>query len=429
MLVSFAFLIFIFTVLQRRRRNLDRAARAHESFGPGVGPRQARGGSGGRHASRPSVLPFLGGLRRSEDSNESGARAGVFSRLGGMFQRGNKVQLDASSASNAEKGLGFGAGMDNEKALGTAGLSAYGPGQHLPPVDIDVATPLLDSDPFADSHSTEFIPALPPPSSLGFAQRQVNNVLVAPFAERQMAAPAPAVPVAPKDPFWSSEDLLPPAMRTSDIKRVTAAAAAASSVNTNGILNNEVVLPPPAQEVPVDDPFMDYTEPQPAFLAEPSTPSQRSETGEKPVKPGYVSWVTASGWSYGNSSPPSTATVSRPTTRVLSLTALPTETAIPARNSSDVRNSVLSVETEKTSDDARRLSGISTSAPALDAIAAADAAATARLSGFSQGSDITMEAQTEAESEMGHEQRMSVGSFNSLGASSTTSRYQVRGVS
>lgn len=399
-LIGSVIMFLVALLLIRRRRNHDRLARAHESFGPGISPKRAK--NGGRHAPRPSALPFLGALRRSGDTVSGTSGRSIGSRLAIAIP--GRREKEPFSASDREKGLS--GEVANEKTYGNS--NAFGSGQYLPPVDLDISTPLLDSDPFADSHSTTILPTLLPHVSFESQHKDTGYPVPAPAPQTVLPVQLRVVP-DPDDPFWTPDDLLPPAMRTSEIRRATAAAAAAlTSVDTGkdtdtDSLSSDITV----KARPQTDPFADDETPRPALIDEPGTPGQRSETGQN--KPGYVSWVTASGWSYGYSSPPSTATVSRPMTRTIDATILP-----------DFDKSEL--ETDDMRSSAMRsfeMDGGNGTGADREAFAAV-----ARLSGFSLGSDMTMEAQTETGSDAGHE-RMSVASYKSSGTQSTTSKVQV----
>ncbi|KAL5526182.1 hypothetical protein ACEPAG_7521 [Sanghuangporus baumii] len=264
---SFALILVVAFFLLRRRRERARVrALAHESFGPGIPPRS--GSSQSRHAPSPSHVAFLGiGRSRSQGSNyDDDADDGENRGLGAFFARARGALVPRKENVLREKGIEH--IREKPAEVYEQGLND-GDGSFLPPLaPVRALSPLppfggvssnaeatgnvnASANPFLDAPTSNSVT----PVEIGRA-RAPSTVLV-PAANAVPIAVPPAIPndtaPRPDDPFWDPEDLLPPALRLSALKKQTAAWKASPANSTgsqsgsgpSSIMTNASVVVPP----------------------------------------------------------------------------------------------------------------------------------------------------------------------------------------
>ncbi|OCB92191.1 hypothetical protein A7U60_g431 [Sanghuangporus baumii] len=262
---SFALVLVIAFFLLRRRRERARVrALAHESFGPGI-PRS--GSSQGRHAPSPSRVAFLGiGRSRSQGSNyddDDGENRGFgafFARVrGALAPRKENVlrekgveRIREKPVEVYERGLDDGDGSFLPPLAPIRALSPLPPFGGVSSSNVEVtgnvnavANPFLD--PYASNSAA--------PVEIGRARAPSPSQVPAANVVPVVAPPAAQNDTAPRpdDPFWDPEDLLPPALRLSALKKQTAAWKASPSNSTgpqsesgsSSITTNASVVVPP----------------------------------------------------------------------------------------------------------------------------------------------------------------------------------------
>ena len=228
--------------LLRRRRDRERTrALAHESFGPGIIPRS--GSSQSRHAPSPSLVAFLGiGRSRSRGSNyddDDEENRGFFGRIRGMLAPRRKE--DAMR----EKGIEHIREKPAEVYERSLGV---GDGSFLPPLaPVRSISPLapFGATPDSDANVNVADPFLDPPPKLVMAAEGARARAPSPALPPSIPIPHPApVPTQkeqsprPDDPFWDPDDLLPPALRLSALKKQTAAWKASAKPTTTTTISS-----------------------------------------------------------------------------------------------------------------------------------------------------------------------------------------------
>lgn len=190
----------IFLLLLRRRR--ERARRlAHESFG-NLGPASGIWGRRGGHTSTPSGEAFLGGYFNRAENRQS---KHFFSRMFAFAAPARNLATNLREKGQSNKNAPQWEIVDemHEKPAGR------GEGGFLPPLER-----LPSISPIGEMMN---VPAVPLVASDPFTDSAVAKPADRPFAAYAQAA-RPSTPLE-EDPFWDPNDLLPPALRLSKLRK------------------------------------------------------------------------------------------------------------------------------------------------------------------------------------------------------------------
>lgn len=296
--VILVFLI-LFVLCRRKRERARVRAIAHESFG-NFGLLEQAGGARSQirgHASTPSGVAFL-----SEKNEDIGGVKGFIAKVGRL---GSKPRIDQDSeAQQVPQWQDF--NVTNEKPLERS-TSAD---QFLPNNVIPQLSPLAISgnDPFADN----------------YGKMSTRDDLPGDSSQTEPQ------PIVTNDPFWDPEDLLPPALRLSALKKKAAENRSDKSTPTtnDGTNSSTDSVPSSNPKNPFADPVSE-SEPAGHLLDEPDFHNSEKTFSLNPkdvpvlmpdifemthnssnsiiqadaiAREGYASWVSQRHWSTNTAS-------------------------------------------------------------------------------------------------------------------------------